>query len=177
MEYLVGRGEEPMESTTLDCNIMNQKNAVPGWARRGDHGVNNTSDNGRLAQHVALLDDMLLHQGHLLRQHIQPQVAPAQHDGICLLSNGLEVEQRLPRLTLGNQLHDKQIVEIVKVMCTGCGSASCKMVLNCEFQMGLSNLLPPPQPPLHPQALLFYGSLHSTWSPQVDLGMQCACLV
>ncbi len=50
---------------------MNKK-GIPGWARRGDHGVNNTSDDGWLAEHVTLLDDMLLHQGHLLRQHIQP---------------------------------------------------------------------------------------------------------
>ncbi|KAA6428531.1 MAG: hypothetical protein FRX49_01407 [Trebouxia sp. A1-2] len=48
--------------------------------------------------------------------HIQPQVAPAQHDGICLLGNGLEVEQGLPRLTLGNQLHGKQIVDAVQVV-------------------------------------------------------------
>ena len=47
---------------------------------------------------------MLLDQSHLLRQHIQPQVAPAQHDGVCLLSNGLEVEQALAGLTLGYQL-------------------------------------------------------------------------
>ena len=47
---------------------------------------------------------MLLDQGHLLGQDIQPQVAPAQHDGVCLLSNGLEVEQALAGLALGYQL-------------------------------------------------------------------------
>ena len=104
---------------------MNE-DGIPGWARRGDHGVNNTSDNGGLAQHVALLDDMLLHQGHLLGQHIQPQVAPAQHDGICLLGDGLEVEQGLPRLALGNQLHDKQSVEDIDSMRT-----DCDLAINC----------------------------------------------
>ena len=34
------------------------------------------------------------------------------------MSDGLEIEQGLLRLTLGNQLHEKQIVEIV--MCSDC---------------------------------------------------------
>ena len=105
--------------------VLSGENGIPGWARRRDHGVNNTSDDGWLAEHVALLDDMLLHQGHLLGQHVQPQVAPAQHDGICLLGNGLEVEQGLPRLTLGYQLHDKQIDEAMEVMCIDCESSAC----------------------------------------------------
>ena len=132
---------------------MNE-DGIPGWARRGDHGVNNTSDNGGLAQHVALLDDMLLHQGHLLGQHIQPQVAPAQHDGICLLGYGLEIEQGLPRLTLGNQLHGKQIVEVAEVMCNDCESpASWMMVLNVEWAEAIA---PPPTPA--PQPLPCYDS-------------------
>ena len=48
------------------------------------------------------------------------------------MSEGLEVKQGLPRLTLGNQLHDKQVIEAVEVMCTDCElSASCIMVSNC----------------------------------------------
>lgn len=80
-------------------------NSRPGGARGGNHGVNHPCHNDWLAQQVALLDDMLLDQGHLLRQDIQPQIAPAQHDSICLLCYGFEVEERLPGLTLGNQLH------------------------------------------------------------------------
>ena len=38
------------------------------------------------------------------------------------MSEGLKVEQGAPRLTLGNQLHGKQRVEIV--MCTDCVSSA-----------------------------------------------------
>ena len=41
-EYLAWRGEETMVSTTLDCDITNEKIGIPGWARRRDHGVDNT---------------------------------------------------------------------------------------------------------------------------------------
>ncbi len=41
--------ERTMVSTTLDCDIMSGKMKIPGWARRGDHGVDNTIHNAWLA--------------------------------------------------------------------------------------------------------------------------------
>ena len=81
---------------------------APGGSGGGDHGINHPSHNDWLAQHVALLDDVLLDQGHFLRQDIQPQVPSAQHDSIGFLRYGFEVEEGLPGLTLGNQLQSSQ---------------------------------------------------------------------
>ena len=77
---------------------------TPGGAGGVDHGVNHPGDEDRLAHQIAVGDDRLLHQGHLLREHVQPQVAAAHDDGVGGLGNALEVEQRLPRLALGHQL-------------------------------------------------------------------------
>ncbi len=51
---------------------------LPGGAGCVDHGVHNTRDEHRLAQQVAGGDDCLLHQGHLLGEQVQAQVA-ARH--------------------------------------------------------------------------------------------------
>ncbi len=55
------------------------------------------------------------------------------------MSEGLEVKQGLPRLTLGNQLHDKQSVEIV--VCSDCvSSASWAMALKLNRDCLVSHL-------------------------------------
>ena len=69
-----------------------------------DHGVHHPRDDHWLAQDVAVGDDRLLHQGHLLRQHIQAEVAAAQDDSIRATGNVLEFEERLSGLTLGKHL-------------------------------------------------------------------------
>jgi hypothetical protein len=56
---------------TLTCCLC----ACGAWV--GHHGVHHTCDEHRLAQQVAVGDELLLHQGHLLRGNVKPDVAPA----------------------------------------------------------------------------------------------------
>jgi hypothetical protein len=48
------------------------------WAWVSDHGVHHARDEHRLAQQVAVAHQLLLHQRHLLRGNVKPDVAPAQ---------------------------------------------------------------------------------------------------
>jgi hypothetical protein len=52
------------------------------WPRVGDHGVHHARDEHRLAQQVAVADQLLLDQSHLLRSNVQANMAPA-----CVESN------------------------------------------------------------------------------------------
>ncbi len=77
---------------------------APRGPRRDAHRVHHARDDDGLAQQVAVADHALLHQRHLLRQHVQAQVAARQDDAVGRAGDALEVEQRLPRLALGDHL-------------------------------------------------------------------------
>lgn len=82
------------ESNYLWATITRQLCLItPGGAGGVDHGVNHPGDENRLAHEVAVGDDGLLHQGHFLREHVQPQVATAHDDGVGGLGDALEIEQ------------------------------------------------------------------------------------
>ena len=60
------------------------------------------------------MDDAFLNWLYPTRTELE--VGPAQHDGIGFLGNGLEVEEGLPRLTLGNQLQARR--RLCESMCS-----------------------------------------------------------
>ena len=69
-----------------------------------DHGVDDACDDDRLAQLVALRDELLLHQCHLLRGHMQAEVASGNDERICRASQVGKVEQGLGVLQLAHEL-------------------------------------------------------------------------
>lgn len=76
----------------------------PGGAGGVDHGVNYAGQQAGLPHDVAVGNHGLLDKRHLLREHVQSQVASAHDDSIGRGRDGLEVEQTLAGLALRNQL-------------------------------------------------------------------------
>mmetsp|Transcript_11605 Transcript_11605/g.29748 ORF Transcript_11605/g.29748 Transcript_11605/m.29748 type:complete len:271 (-) Transcript_11605:775-1587(-) len=75
-----------------------------GRSWRVGHCVDHAGNERRLADHVAGRDDCLLHQAHLLWRDVQAHVAAGQDDAVSVLENVPELQQRLPRLDLGQDL-------------------------------------------------------------------------
>ncbi len=97
----------------MACNKNQACRGGPSGAGGVDHGVDDACNEDWLADEVAVGDDGLLHERHLLRQHVQAQVAAAHDDRVRSLGDALEVEQRLPRLALGHQLRSSSTQMLV----------------------------------------------------------------
>ena len=92
--------------SAVKYGIGNVRNLGTGRTRIVGHGLQHLGGHdNQLASPVALADDFLLEEWHILRRNLYAQVATGYHDAVSSLDDGIDILHALQVLNLGNNIH------------------------------------------------------------------------